>query len=379
MKGQPNSEARFTGYDIPADLGAKLFTSGNNEVDREVEAAGILLINALHIVTFADKPPSNQDTAFALKSALVDLEIDSQIFVEALQILSADPTIMAAIAPSTLSSKSTSKASSRAASATPASMAPPSTKSGDPTPAETSIHASRSDFQGARISNGTEGSAFPAPQQARLRGGLGVDTDQPSEKDRQLQAINTATEILIEMNPDHPPARFPTPGFAYASPYQTPYQTPYPNTSLGSQPIPITMGVNVQSAPIPPGPNGSSVAHTVAAPQPRATQEGSVVKNVNGGKKPTASEEAQADLLLHFAGLGSVTSSDDGRDNIEKYGNSKAQPDAEVEILLQHICRVLESRDAIGKPHRPLVLDSSVADRLTQQPGQHKLELFASR
>ena len=351
-----HGESPFTGFIIPLDLGAKLFTVVNEEFDHEVNAAGTLLLNTLHIITSVDGlgPPSNQGAAFALKTALGDPDIGTQSFVQALRILGMDPTVMSAIvtASSRASSKGPSKASSKALPKGPSSQVPRNTNLISGYSSRASSFAPAPSSYGGRPAARNEGSASPVAEQLQLRGGIALETNEPPDDNKKLQAINTAIEILEQMADENTLSRLPPfgrPPIPYVTPYETPYQTPYPNVN------PTTDQSNqVKRNPSEifdkfQGSQGSGIPDSTATDKDNHkndTLDAHDAQMIKRSRKPTKSEEAQADLLLRFAGVGSLSDADD--DVIELYSVSRPQPDTDVQATLQTIYKVLESRDAIG-------------------------------
>ena len=333
-------------------MGAKLFTAANDEVNREVNAAGILLVNILHIITAADGPPSNQDAAFALKSALEDPEIDTQPFMKALRILSTAPSIMSAIeAPSRASSKAFSRTPSKA----PARTASISTNLGSGRTSRASTGVLGPSPRGGGLASGIEGSASLVAQQPKLRGGMIMETNDPSDSDTVLQAINTAIDILKQMageNPmahfsplGKPPATYVTP---YETPYKTPYKTPYPNPSPNPSQSTQANGDTLQNSCSPKGIHGPSVLNGAITYKHDDSNDANAASVVKVSRKPPGIEEAQADTLLRFAGVDSFSDDDDEVDEAELHHTSKPQPDTDVQATLQHIYKALENRDANG-------------------------------
>ena len=366
-----HGESSFTGSIIPLDLGAKLFTVANEEFDNEINAAGTLLLNTLHIVTSVDGlgSPSNQGAAFALKSALGDSEIGTQSFMQALRILSTDPTIMSAIvmAPSRASSKGPSKASSKALSKGPATEVPRNTNLVSGYSSRAGSCAPASSSYGGRRAARNKGSASPVAEQLQLRGGIALETNEPPDDNKKLQAINTAIEILKQMADENTLSRLPPfgrPPIPYVTPYETPYQTPYPNVDPT-----IDQSNQIKRNPSEiadkfQGSKGSGIPDSSATDKDNHHNDTHDAQMIKGSRKSTKSEEAQADLLLRFAGVGSLSDADD--DVIELYSVSRPQPDTDVEATLQNIYRVLESRDAIGiSCYSRRSYEHAIADKLS--------------
>jgi len=368
FKEHRDSESRFTGFNLPLDLAAKLFKGGNDKVDNEeVNAAGILLANTLHIVTSLEGPPSNADAAYALKAALSDPKIGTQPFVKALGILSKDLSVVCAIvAPSGPSSKASSRASSKAyprASTKASSRAPSNPPTSRPFTAMSaeSNYSSRSSSLVARpnshggiLASGIQGSSSPTAHQFQLRGGIALETNLLPDRDRKLQAIGTAIEVLEQMVDENPMARFPPfgrppPAYVtpYETPYKTPYETPYPNKGSDQNQNINANGKVSQTTTSPKttgesGPDGNSA---LGVDKKTFTSDATDAK---GHGKPTRLEEEQADVLLRFAGVCSLSDVDDGDETSETDNTSKVQPDTDVDAIIEHIYRVLDSRDAIG-------------------------------
>lgn len=348
FKERRNSESRFTGFNLPLDLGAKLFNGSDDEVDsEEVKAAGILLVNTLHIVTSLEGPPSNADAAYALKAALNDPEIGTQPFVKAFGILSKDLSIVSVIkAPS----RPLSKASSRAPSKPPTSR--PSTAMGvesNYSSRASSIVASAKSHS-AIPTPGIQGSSSPVTHRFQLRGGIALETNVLSDLDSKLQAINTAIEVLEQMVDENPMARFPPfgrppPAYVtpYETPYKTPYQTPYPNKGPGPNQNTNANGKTPQTTTSPKATSESDPA--VGLNKEAYTSDAADAK---GCSKPTRLEEEQADVLLRFAGVCSLSDVGNDDETSETHSTSKLQPDTDVEAIIEHIYKVLDSRDAIG-------------------------------
>lgn len=349
FKERRNCESQFTGFNLPLDLGAKLFNGDNDEVDsEEVKAAGTLLVNTLHIVTSLEGPPSNADAAYALKAALNDPEIGTQPFVKAFSVLSKDLGIVSMIvAPS----RPLSKASSRAPSKPPTSR--PSTAMGvesNYSRRANSIVASAKS-RSAIPTPGIQGSSSPVTHRFQLRGGIALETNVLPDLDSKLQAINTAIEVLEQMVDENPMARFPPfgrppPAYVtpYETPYKTPYETPYPNKGPGPNQNTNANGKALQTATSPKATSKSDPAGGLD--QESFTSDATDAK---GCSKPTRIEEEQADVLLRFAGVCSLSDAgDDDEETSETHNTSKLQPDTDVEAIIEHVYKVLDSRDAIG-------------------------------
>lgn len=352
FKERRSCESPFTGFNIPLDLGAKLFDGGNDEVDsEEVNAAGILLVNTLHITTSLEGPPSNADAAYALKAALNDPEIGTQPFVKALGILSKDLSVVNMIVASSRPlSKTSSKASSRAPSEPPTSR--PSTamsiKSKYSSRASSIVANAKS--HNAILTSSIQGSSSPVTHHFQLRGGIALETNVLPDLDSKLQAINTAIEILEHMVDENPMARFPPfgrppPAYVtpYETPYKTPYETPYPNTNAGPNPNTNANGKASQTTTSPKATSESGPA--IGLNQGAFNSD---TKDARGCSKPTRIEEEQADVLLRFAGVCSLSDVGDDDETSETHNTSKLQPDTDVEAIIEHIYKVLDSRDAIG-------------------------------
>lgn len=340
-------ESAFTGFEIPLDLGAKLFFGGSDETDSEAKAAGTLLLNALHVITSADSPPSNRDAAFTLKSALKDPEIDTKPFEKALRILCSDTSVMSAIiAPSP-------KVSSKAQPPIPASPAPSSTNFVAAQSSRASSHPP--EFYDGRIAAGGEPGTSPAPQQLQLRGGTTMEPDELPDEEKKVQAINTAIGILKLMANENTAAHnssFGGPLVPYVTPYERPYKTPYPN--VGPSLIQDTQDNDSRSHTTDP-PHGKNEPCLASGTSSKRSGNDNEVKSASTAKesqKLTEDEEVQADLLLRFAGSASL--SDGGDDDvIELYSASKPEPDTDVQATLEHIYKTLESRDVVGKSSLP--------------------------
>jgi len=365
FKERRNCESRFTGFDLPLDLGAKLFNGGNDEVDgEEVNAAGILLVNTLHIVTSLEGLPSNADAAYALKAALNDPELGTQPFVKAFGILSKDLSIVSAIvAPSGPSSKASSKASSRAPSkVSPRAPSNPPTSRPSTAMSVESNYSSRASSivarakpHGARLTSGIQGSSSPAAHRFQLRGGIFLGTNVLPDRDGKLQAISTAIEVLEQMVDENPMARFPPfgrppPAYVtpYETPYKTPYETPYPNKAPGPNQNINTNGKASQTTTSPKATSESSPADGQSALGLDKEAFTSDATDAKGCGKPTRLEEEQADVLLRFAGVCSLSDVDDDNETPDTHHTSNLQPDTDVEAIIEHIYKVLDSRDAIG-------------------------------
>ena len=338
-KEMKKSESTFTGFHVPFDLTAKLFPAGTGEADSEVNAAGILLINTLRVVSEKHAPPSNQDAAFALKSALSDSEIDKQPFVAALRILGTDISVLSVL-------RTSMKASGLHA------LTDASYTSGTTSRTDTEMPSASS--EGNELSGGIEDSASPTAPHPRLRGGL-METNGSSEPDKILQALNAATEILNKIIEDNslaynsPFAKPPT-GFvtmqsnSYESPYKTPYPNPDPVKSADATGDALTKGAESQdtSKPAPPG---GARNH-----QPENAALSSIVSTSEGDHSLEQTEDTNiVDDFLRLAGGGSLTD-DENDDDLEAVSVSgTAQPDVDVEAILQHVYGTLERRDAPGK------------------------------
>ena len=337
-------ESSFSGFNVPSDLTAKLFPLVSDEVKSEVNAAGILLINTLRLVTNEDAPPSNQDAAFALKSAFDDPEIETQPFIEALRILGADISVM-----------STLRASFKAAGVHASTDA-----------SYTSSMASRANTEvpsvsgeGRELSGGFDDSASPTAPHPRLRGGMIMETNGLSEPDKTVQALNAATDILNKMIEGnslayHSPFAKPLTGYvtpqenSYESPYKTPYPNPDPVKSTDVTASALTKSTELQetSKSAPPDEAGNHQPDNAAQPKDVSVSTGEL-------SLEETEENEIVDEFLRVAGGGSLTDDEEDEDdrNHEVINSSStAQPDNDVEAVLQHVYKMLEARDANGKP-----------------------------
>ena len=340
-------ESQFTGFSVPQELGAELFSVGNEELESQIAAAGTLLLNTLYIVTSPNGPPSNEDAAFVLNSALDDPELDTQPFVEALRILSANSDIISSIlSPSRASSKGSSRATSKASGDSLGSKSLASDFSTCTSSLASGMMLPRKDLAIA-----LDSSVSSTHQKLRIRGGISSDIPELPDEERKLQAINTAIDILDNMADGKTTAHFSSfrrSSVSYETPYKTPYKTPYPNvgqeadqsTKINSSTPGVTDGV-------PGHENVSSLSGTETDKKDK-TNDANAVSAIKEGKKPAKTEEAQADLLLRFAGISSDFGDDDD-DVVELYSTTRPQPDTDVDATLERLYQILENRDAISK------------------------------
>lgn len=329
----------FTGYSMPQVVAAKHFPNASDEVN----AAGILLVNTLHIIIHKNAAPSNHVAAFALKSAIDDQEIDNQPFVEALRLLGSDINIM-----SILSAPLNGQRRQAPTKSSNTLDYPSLPGIATPTTGSPSVGSARSE-----LTPSIGDSTFPIEPRLRLRGGMVTETNGMSESDKILCALNTATEILGNMIEAtalfyHPAFAQPTTGYVtpYANSYESPYKTPYPNPdstqSTKANPSTLSNGLDhsARKSSSSDAMKSNILQHSIDQAKVKATFQ---VDQALGER----AESNVVDDFLRLAGGGSLT--DDDAESGTSAENRASRLDIDVEATLNHICKIMENRDSAGK------------------------------
>ena len=296
----------------------KLFSGEVLEHSNEVNAAGLLLLNTLQGVRSNIHGQSNLEAASALNSALRDDVFNSKPFVEALRILSADPSVMEAASLIQRDFERAAGADSAITTVSNSAVASP-------------IYA------GSRRASTVAESPSSLLPPSGLRGGAanGYPIDNHYQSNDAIKALNAATLILSDI------------AEGSSGHYVTPYGNPPPSTSG------VTNG----------GMNDTT--GTIGGPVKESIEQNTL-------EQPTSTEpnltKSQIDALLALANGGSLMDNHDD-DSVQDDATvaedleTSPQPDSDINATLQRIITELTADESGGRDQLGFPLATSQADK----------------
>lgn len=300
-------ESESSGFTFGPEIVGNLFSAQGTDRPIDVNAAGILLMNALQGMRSKVYAKSNHEATTALKIALRDSNIGARPFVEALHILSADPGVMDAI---NLAMQGHDHGSSG--------------ESSIPTLANTATTSPTNADSRRSSKTGQDPPSYPHASGLRGGGANGYSIDNHYQSNDAIKALNAATLILSDI----------------AEGSSSHYVTPYGN------PPPTNTGMN-------------SLTNTNGA-QTKESIEPNIADQANAARPLT---KYQIDALLEFANGGSVMDKDDDESVPDAPDNTTEtleaemtpQPDIDINATLQRIIMELTAdesgdRDKLGFP-----------------------------
>lgn len=323
-KESREESSRFT---FGPEIVGKLFSAQGTDRPKDVNAAGILLINTLQGMRSKIDAKSNNEATTALSIALRDSNISARPFIKALHILSADSGIMDAI-------NLALEGHDRATDADPGITTSADTATTSPTDA------------GSRRTSRTKKSPSSFLHASGLRGGgaNGYSIENHYQSKDAIKALNAATLILSDI------------AEGSSGHYVTPYGNPPPTNG--------SMNGSINT-------NGGQTKESI---------EPNTADQANAAKPLTKS---QIDALLEFANGGSLMDNDDdssvrdARDDTTETGEGETtpQPDIDINATLQRIITELTAdesgdRDKLGFPLATSQADKAAAlQRLFAEAG----------